>query len=71
MEIELVARMSCQWLVVFIFVVGFMSCAHTDFNGHKHSEPLGFDGFIATCFLGVSLVFVLWGAGAFDVLFGG
>lgn len=64
-------RMVCQWTIVLILANGFLAGVHSDFNGRDRAEPTGYDGFVSTCLQAAFSVFLLWGAGAFDVLFGG
>jgi hypothetical protein len=61
---------SCEWIVVAMFIGGFLRSVYISFNGREATPPSGFGGFLAACADLAFAALVLWGAGAFQVIFG-
>ena len=70
MDWLLVIQMTCQWLVVASFVGAFFTSVYEAFNGSPETKPKGYDGFLNACVYLAITAGIVWGSGAFNVLFG-
>ena len=60
--------MTCQIIIVALFVLGIFYQLHRDINGRKEQKPLGFSGVVVTLIVQTLLCLLYWKAGAFSTL---
>ncbi len=71
MELDLIFRMVCQWFLALMMARAYFACVEVSINGRPAKEPTGFNGFVQATVGIVLFIALVWGTGAFDVLFGG
>lgn len=59
---------TCQIIILFLFVVGFLATLRVDINGRKAKAPEGFGGTVMTIVLFAAQLIIYYYAGAFSTL---
>lgn len=60
----------CQWFLVIHVVGYFLNHVYKDFYGIEAQPPKGYEGFIDSILGTLLLALAIYGAGAFQYLFG-